>query len=431
MSTFKDIVLSPLQMGLGAPEINAAGFWGIPGDQVGFGVVAVLHNAAGEMLFVRKAAKPGYAFSGLWAFPGGMVRASKDNPTWDADWRGSLASRLLAEAGVDVAQVDPWTSAGVSPAPVTSYQAKGAKRYTAVLAVGGLVTSAAPLPSGGDHTVSECCWMDPVGRWSEIAPANRILAAAALWKELHEEERREAWPTVHAAIEQCAAWAGEAGVAPVTDAAVLGDQERRHPTTGLLRLGYGLNPAEISEEEAIQEALITLKELWDANGRLGVLTGEPPHATMLRYLPTLQDVECLLGPSAHVRIRKQRDYFQEALDTAQGLRWAAQDAQWHAERHRGELVAALQQSEEGLERALLAIRAARQTPSTKDFSPATLIRVLARVLKENKLREGHGEDTIGVLMKCGAFRDVPSGEGDAELVRLAQQIDAALPPEVP
>lgn len=420
MSTFEDIVLSPLQIGLGASEINAAGFWGIPGDQVGFGVVAMIHNDKGEMLFVRKANRPGYEFSGLWAFPGGMVRASKDNPTWGADWRGSLSSRLLAEAGIDVAQVDSWTSAGVSPAPVTSYQAKGAKRYTAVLAVGGLVASA-PLPRGGDHTVSECCWMDPVGRWSEIAPANRIIAAAALWKELNEEERREAWPTVHAAIEQCASWAEEAGVAPVTDAAVLGDQERRHPTTGLLRLGYGMNPAEASEEEAIQEALITLKELWAANGRLGVLTGEPPHATMLRYLPTLQD---------HVRPWKQRDYLQGVLDTAQGLRYAAQDAQWHAERHRGELVAALQQSEEGLERALLAIRAARQTPSTKGFSPATLIRVLARVLQENRLRESHGEDTIGVLMKCGAFRDVQSDEDDAALVRLARQIDAALPPEV-
>jgi hypothetical protein len=39
-----------------------------------------------------------------------------------------------------------------------------------------------------------------------------------------------------------------------------------------------------------------------------------------------------------------------------------------------------------------------------------LIEVLRLLIDENKLREGHGEDTIGVLMKCGAFRHVSVAE---------------------
>jgi hypothetical protein len=46
-----------------------------------------------------------------------------------------------------------------------------------------------------------------------------------------------------------------------------------------------------------------------------------------------------------------------------------------------------------------------------------LVRVLRRVIDENKLREAHGEDTLGVLMKCGAFHDT-------EVAALAARIDA-------
>ena len=45
-----------------------------------------------------------------------------------------------------------------------------------------------------------------------------------------------------------------------------------------------------------------------------------------------------------------------------------------------------------------------------------LATVLALLIDENKLREKHGEDTIGVLMKCGAFKVINVAE-------LAEQID--------
>lgn len=51
-------------------------------------------------------------------------------------------------------------------------------------------------------------------------------------------------------------------------------------------------------------------------------------------------------------------------------------------------------------------------------SPEQLVRILARLIKSNRLREGQGEDTVGVLMKCGAFQ---------ELVALANAIDACDP----
>lgn len=53
-----------------------------------------------------------------------------------------------------------------------------------------------------------------------------------------------------------------------------------------------------------------------------------------------------------------------------------------------------------------------------------LVRVLRRVIDANKLREAHGEDTIGVLMKCGAFDEVPV----AQLARhIEEHSEASLP----
>jgi hypothetical protein len=46
-----------------------------------------------------------------------------------------------------------------------------------------------------------------------------------------------------------------------------------------------------------------------------------------------------------------------------------------------------------------------------------LVGVLKRVLAENKLRELHGEDTIGVLMKCGAFHESQDESFVADLSR--------------
>lgn len=59
----------------------------------------------------------------------------------------------------------------------------------------------------------------------------------------------------------------------------------------------------------------------------------------------------------------------------------------------------------------------RAEADTERASEEDLVRVLRRVLDDNKLREAHGEDTLGVLMKCGAFHDT-------EVAALAARIDA-------
>jgi hypothetical protein len=50
-----------------------------------------------------------------------------------------------------------------------------------------------------------------------------------------------------------------------------------------------------------------------------------------------------------------------------------------------------------------------------------LIGVLRRLICDNNLHARHGEDTIGVLMKCGAFHEAPDNE--AFVVDLATAID--------
>jgi hypothetical protein len=53
-----------------------------------------------------------------------------------------------------------------------------------------------------------------------------------------------------------------------------------------------------------------------------------------------------------------------------------------------------------------------------------LIGVLRRLIDDNRLRERHGEDTVGVLMKCGAFHEVRALHGQAFVNELARAIDA-------
>jgi hypothetical protein len=55
-----------------------------------------------------------------------------------------------------------------------------------------------------------------------------------------------------------------------------------------------------------------------------------------------------------------------------------------------------------------------------------LVGVLARLIRDNRLREGHGEDTYGVLMKCGAFQVVAVNRGDAFIVELGNAVDAEI-----
>lgn len=54
-----------------------------------------------------------------------------------------------------------------------------------------------------------------------------------------------------------------------------------------------------------------------------------------------------------------------------------------------------------------------------------LVEVIARLMVANNLHRQHGEDTIDVLMKCGAFLAVPT-TADGWLVEVAHRIDAQI-----
>jgi len=203
----------PLPPPLGEPAPTPEGIWSVADGRVGLGVVALIASPQRELLLVRKAERPGYAFSGLWALPGGMVR-TRHGDTWaDALWE-ALRDRVQAEAGLAVDQVRDWRWIELHPPPTTSYHARGATRHTLVLGVAGQVDGATP-PSGDDPSISERQWMSPVGRWRDLAPANCLIVASWCWPYLDEGQRREALPAVNDARAQCSGWAVEAGVAPV------------------------------------------------------------------------------------------------------------------------------------------------------------------------------------------------------------------------
>ncbi len=55
------------------------------------------------------------------------------------------------------------------------------------------------------------------------------------------------------------------------------------------------------------------------------------------------------------------------------------------------------------------------------FDTQQLVRVMARLIRDNDLHKRHGEDTIGILVKCGAFHE---NRGDEHfIVELAHAID--------
>ena len=54
-----------------------------------------------------------------------------------------------------------------------------------------------------------------------------------------------------------------------------------------------------------------------------------------------------------------------------------------------------------------------------------LVGVLARLVRGNDLHATNREDTIGVLMRCGAFHEAPD-DSDAFVVALAEAIDAKI-----
>jgi len=179
---------------------------------------SVLYARAGaSTALVQKASVYGeaYQFAGLWALPGGMVRAEtgyngNHHGCFDLI-RQSLVSRAALECGLQLSDmIDLGTTDRLGPI-VTSYTAKERQRFTLMTVQRCRVGTAVCL-SSKDRSIASAEWHEPPLEWGQLAPGNRLALAHLLWAELSETQRTTARRAVEFALEQCADWAKTAGV---------------------------------------------------------------------------------------------------------------------------------------------------------------------------------------------------------------------------
>lgn len=178
----------------------------------------VLH-ASSETRFaaVRKASvkDSDYEFKGLWALPGGMVRTTIGKNDCEQAVRFAVENRAAREAGIRTGGPSDCILASHLGPVVTSYTAKGSKRYTLVTAMVCSVSASSDL-AAGDHSVDAACWMGTSPDWRMFAPANRLILGHLAWPALTETQRDQATEPLLDAIARCGKWANEIGLTPAT-----------------------------------------------------------------------------------------------------------------------------------------------------------------------------------------------------------------------
>ncbi|MBD8736207.1 hypothetical protein [Sphingomonas sp. CFBP 13706] len=182
----------------------------------------------GAVLFARRAdvfavvrKAPGkqsaYEFEGLHALPGGMTRTrgSSDGQSTAPEYllRASLFDRVHREAGLTREQLQDPVFAPVGPI-VSSYTAKGQRRFTLIVPFACRVASGARLQVS-DRSVDESLWMPVPPPWEKLAPGNRIVIAHLLWNDMDEDQRAAARPLVAESARRCSDWSMSIGVPPV------------------------------------------------------------------------------------------------------------------------------------------------------------------------------------------------------------------------
>lgn len=176
------------------------------------GAICILRTGKGKHLLVRKAhrVEEEYEFSGLWSFPGGMVRdVNKGAETTGAslsfaDVKRSLRKRILAETGLPA---DGITDLQVNPdsSPlVSSYTAKGQRRYTLIVPFLAKILGD-PILSSDEPSVSEVKIESLEKALPSMSPANSILAMRELGWDSTQIRDSSQWAL-------CTGWALQAGV---------------------------------------------------------------------------------------------------------------------------------------------------------------------------------------------------------------------------
>jgi len=184
------------------------------GGRFGFGAVLVVERAhTRELLFVRKAYRPGFEGNGQLAFPGGMIRPSDPHASIDSWIQTSLVTRVAAEVSLDLQACGEITPLAGTPPVVAAYTAKGRRRYTVILSF-TLSLAQDFKPRSQDSTVYDPGWRVPMPLWGEITLTNRLIAAYYLWPRLSDRERREAQPFLLEVLNQSSGWAAEVQLPP-------------------------------------------------------------------------------------------------------------------------------------------------------------------------------------------------------------------------
>jgi 8-oxo-dGTP pyrophosphatase MutT (NUDIX family) len=184
--------------------------------RVAIGAVLLIENAAGEIVVVTKAPKPGYEFSGSDTLPGGMLRSACAGPIRPDDLRRiafeSLSMRASAEAGY-LPESAP-AVIELNPPPTTSYTVGGARKHVVVLPY-AITAPQGFHPVASDRSVTTARWVNPLEVIPNLAPANCIVVCKFIWPRLDAALRGKCRASIGNAAADCKRWAQEAGVPPV------------------------------------------------------------------------------------------------------------------------------------------------------------------------------------------------------------------------
>jgi len=180
------------------------------GDKWRLGAVCIARSENGLSLLVQKAVKTGeqYEFSGKWSFPGGMLRAehSEEAKPGDevriADLAATLSNRLTAETGLKHEDISRLELAHSYPPLVTSYTAKGSRRYTLIIPFFADLNQSATVGSA-DRSIFKAQWRKVDDAIEQMAPANSIYAMLFSNQSVAAITSSEAW-------RECRSWANEA-----------------------------------------------------------------------------------------------------------------------------------------------------------------------------------------------------------------------------
>lgn len=209
------------------PHPAGNGTFRLAGTDVGVGSVLAV-TAGGQMLFVRKASVPDYKFSDLWALPGGMVRFAGSTVVPGQYWETAFAQFLSIRVGQESGLIVPPSAIKRMPCipPITSYEARGAQRWTQVIPFLASMEQTSPV-AAGDHSIATAEWRSPDATVADCAPANCLIIARLALANLIGKDVETYRDPVLRAYDFCNNCAQEVGMPPLPPVWKLGFERPR------------------------------------------------------------------------------------------------------------------------------------------------------------------------------------------------------------